>query len=174
MKIYDIEYEIIFSKRKTLAVEVNRAGSVIVRAPKGISTKRISAFLCSRYDWIISAITRQSQRAKKYNLSQAEKEDLILKAKNYIPERTVYFSEIMGLVPNAVKISSATTRFGSCSGKNNLNFSFYLMGYPKEAVDYVIVHELAHIKYKNHSKEFYGFIEKFLPDYKQREKILKK
>lgn len=174
MKIKDIEYEIVYSKRKTLAVEVNREGSVIVRAPKGISLKRISAFLSNRYDWILSAITRQIQRAERYNLSKAEKDALFLKAKEYIPERTRYFSGIMGLVPNAVKISSATTRFGSCSGKNNLNFSFYLMSYPKEAIDYVIVHELAHIKYKNHSKEFYEFIESFLPDYKKREKILKK
>ena len=79
----------------------------------------------------------------------------------------------MNVKPTGIKITSARKRFGSCSGKNSICFSLYLMTYPKEAVDYVVVHELAHIKYHNHSKEFYNFIERFMPDYKEREKFLK-
>ncbi|MEG1614194.1 MAG: M48 family metallopeptidase, partial [Oscillospiraceae bacterium] len=75
--------------------------------------------------------------------------------------------------PTAVKITSAEKRFGSCSGKNSLCFSYRLMQYPQDAIDYVIVHELAHIKHKNHSKNFYELIEQYMPDYKERNAILK-
>ena len=94
-------------------------------------------------------------------------------AQEYIPPRVAEFSRVMELYPNGVKITSAKTRHGSCSGKNNLCFSYRLMRYPKEAVDYVIVHELAHIKHKNHQKEFYELIEKYMPDYKERQRLLK-
>lgn len=80
----------------------------------------------------------------------------------------------MGVSPTGIKITSAKKRFGSCSGKNSLCFSFMLMQYPEEAVDYVVVHELAHIRHHNHSRDFYRFIEKYMPDYKEREKLLKK
>ena len=106
-------------------------------------------------------------------LSESEINALKEEAKEYIPKRLCEFSAIMNASPKSVKITSAKTRFGSCSGKNSICFSYRLMLYPKEAVDYVIVHELAHIKHKNHSKEFYSYIEKYLPDYKERVKLLK-
>ena len=80
----------------------------------------------------------------------------------------------MGLVPISVKISSAQKRFGSCSAQNALNFSYRLMMYPVDAIDYVVVHELAHIKHHNHSRDFYNLIKKYMPDYKEREKKLRK
>ena len=94
-------------------------------------------------------------------------------AKEYIPKRVEYYSKVMGVTPAAVKINSAKTRFGSCSAKNSLNFSLYLMLYDKAAIDYVVVHELCHITVKNHSAEFYRLVEKYMPDYKLRKKLLK-
>ena len=79
----------------------------------------------------------------------------------------------MGLVPAGIKITSARTRFGSCSGKNSICFSWRLMLYPPEAIDYVIVHELAHIRHHDHSLAFYALIEQYLPDWKARMKLLK-
>lgn len=57
--------------------------------------------------------------------------------------------------------------------KNSLCFSQYIMEYPEEAIDYVIVHELAHIKYKNHGREFYALVAQYLPDYQRRSALLK-
>lgn len=91
-----------------------------------------------------------------------------------LPRRVEYYSDKMGLYPTSVKITSAATRFGSCSGKNSICFSYRLMLYPPEAVDYVVVHELAHIKEKNHSARFYALVERYMPDYREREKLLKK
>ena len=77
----------------------------------------------------------------------------------------------MQVKPASVKINSAKKRYGSCSGTNNLNFSLYLMDKDERFIDYVVVHELAHIKHHNHSSDFYKFIEQFMPDYKYRMKL---
>lgn len=169
----DIQYRIIRSKRKSLALEVTRNAEVIVRAPLNMPETRITEFLFQRYEWIKKAIQKQKQRANKYNLSADELKCLMEKAAQIIPGRVEYYSKIMNLYPTAVKINFARTRFGSCSPKNSINFSAYLMLFPTTAVDYVVVHELAHIKYKNHQKEFYSLIEKYMPDYKNRAKLLK-
>lgn len=94
-------------------------------------------------------------------------------AAEYLPERVRYFARIMGVQPSAVKISNARKRWGSCSGKNSLNFAWRLMMTPPECVDYVVVHELAHIREHNHSPEFWAIVEDVMPDYRRRTKLLR-
>ena len=89
-----------------------------------------------------------------------------------LPGRVAHYSRIMGLTPTGITVTGAEKRFGSCSGKNRLCFSWRVMLYPPEAIDYVVVHELAHIKHKNHGREFYALVASVLPDYRHRENIL--
>ena len=171
-----MNYRIIYSSRRTLCAEVKIGGEVIIRAPRGIAKSKIENFIKDHEAWIASATAKQMARANsKYHQVLSANDIIKLKAAaiEYIPYRVKYFSEKMGLIPTAVKISNATKKFGSCSGKNSLNFSYRLMMYPPEAIDYVIVHELAHIKHHNHGKEFYKLIEEFLPDFREREALLK-
>ena len=79
----------------------------------------------------------------------------------------------MGLAPAGLSITGARTRFGSCSAQNRISLSWRIMQYPEAAIDYVVVHELAHIKEKNHSDRFYAIVEQYLPDYLERHKLLK-
>ncbi len=79
----------------------------------------------------------------------------------------------MGLTPAAVTITGARKRFGSCSASNRICYSWRLMQYPEAAVDYVVVHELAHIVHKDHSRNFYAYVERFLPDWRERRALLK-
>ena len=79
----------------------------------------------------------------------------------------------MGLKYGRITITSAKGRFGSCSSEGNISFSCRLMTYPEAARDYVVVHELAHLVEMNHSKRFYSIIEKYMPDYKIRKRMLK-
>ena len=72
-----------------------------------------------------------------------------------------------------MKITSARKRFGSCGPENGLCFAWRLMRYPAAAIDYVVVHELAHIVHKDHSRAFYGLIAQVLPDYRERAALLK-
>lgn len=171
-----MEYEVIRSKRKTLAMEVNIDGKITVRVPLKCSAKAIEAFVAGNRDWLEKALIKaQSRRDRKSQFAVPEgKEDFYRqKAKEYLPLRTSYWSKIMGLTPSYVHITGAEKRFGSCNGRNGICFSFRLMTYPEKVIDYVIIHELAHIKHKNHSAEFYALIAKFMPDYKVYEKILK-
>lgn len=94
-------------------------------------------------------------------------------ASQLIPDRVKFFAELHQLQYEKIKITSARTRWGSCSPKNTLSFSWRLMLTPPEVIDYVIIHELAHTVQHNHSKRFWSLVEKFLPDYKARRKQLR-
>ncbi len=168
------EYRLIRSDRRTLALEVTRTGEVLVRAPRAASLTAIEAFAASHADWIARAKARQQARAQAYpEPDEAEEKRLRALAHEILPERTAYYSARMGLVPTGVKITSARTRFGSCSAKNSVCFSWRLMQYPPAAIDYVVVHELAHIAHKNHGRAFYACIARVLPDYPSRRALLR-
>lgn len=106
-------------------------------------------------------------------ISESELKEITKKAKKIIPIKVAYFADKMGVSYGRISIRHQRTRWGSCSSEGNLNFNALLMLMPNELVDYVVVHELAHRKELNHSKRFYGVVESFLPDYKNREAQLK-
>ena len=169
-----MEYEVIYSKRRTLCLQIKKDASIVVRAPKGVSKKRIEEFVAKHLNWIEKHLEkRKNQPLPPQELTKEEIKSLKKSAYEIIPPKVAYFSQIMGVTPEHVSINSAKTRFGSCSGKNRLNFSCRLMFYPESAIDYVVVHELAHIKHHNHSKDFWAFVGKFMPDYKERRKLLR-
>lgn len=168
------EIKIIRSKRKTLILEVKENGEVVLRAPFWCSSKTIDDFVNEKNNWLKSAIERQKRfNQNRVQLDEKRIAELKKSAKILLPDRVSYYSKIMGVEPTGVKITSAQKRFGSCNTKNSICFSYLLMLYPQEAIDYVVVHELAHIRFHNHGKDFYSFIESVLPDYKNKEKILK-
>jgi predicted metal-dependent hydrolase len=170
------QYKLIRSKRKSLALEISRDLEVIVRAPNRLAKRYIDSFVADKAQWIdkhLEIAVKRRAIENKYALSPEQKEELKERARQVIPERVKYYSDLMGLVPSSIRISSAEKRFGSCSSKHRLNFSYRLMLYPDKAIDYVVVHELAHIKHLNHSRDFYKLIEKYMPDYKERARLLK-
>jgi predicted metal-dependent hydrolase len=95
-------------------------------------------------------------------------------AKEIINERIKFYVNKYGFKYNKIKITSANKRWGSCTGKGNLNFSYRLIMAPLKVVDYVVVHELVHLIDKTHKKSFYNKVEKILPDYKERKDWLNK
>ena len=90
-----------------------------------------------------------------------------LEAKAYLPNRVEKLAKTFGLVYKKVKINNAKTRWGSCSSENNINLSLQLMRLPDYLIDYVILHELAHTKVKNHSTQFWNFLD-YLTDNKAK------
>lgn len=168
-----MEYKVIKSNRKTMTLSVNDNLEVIVKAPIFVSNSSIDDFVKRNALWINNAIYNKKKQLEKFDISDDEIDALVKKAKAVIPSRVEHYSNLMKIIPTGIKITKAKKRFGSCNGKNSLCFSCYLMLYPNEAVDYVVVHELAHIKHHNHSKDFYSLISKYMPDYKDREKLLK-
>lgn len=94
-------------------------------------------------------------------------------AKNYIPSRVEQLALTYGFSYNSIRFNNAKSRWGSCSSKNNLNFNVALMRLPTHLIDYVIVHELAHTKFMNHSPEFWAQVGQVCPDYKNYRKTLR-
>ncbi len=91
----------------------------------------------------------------------------------YIPNLVEKYSNFMQLFPTKISYRKNKRTWGSCNYKNELNFNYLLMKYPIKIMEYIVVHELAHIKYKNHSKDFWTLVEKFSPNYKEIESEFK-
>lgn len=169
-----MDYEIIYSKRKTLSLQVYPDLRIVVRSPIGLKKDFIVKFVNDHKDWIEERLQKhRSNPINPYSFDKEEINTLKSKTKEIVLPMVEYYSNIMNLCPNKISISSAKRLFGSCNDKGNLSFSFRLCLYPREAIEYVVVHELSHMKELNHSKNFWTMVEKYLPDYKERKKLLK-
>ena len=170
------EYTLTRSKRKTVSLSINQNLEIEVKAPLQMPLNDIENLVKNHAGWIEKhkvMIQEKNQRQAENKLTSDQIIDLKNKAIKFLPGQVFYYSQKMGVVPTGVKITAARTRWGSCSGKNSLCFSYRLMLLPPEIIDYIVVHELAHIRVKNHSAAFYREIEKYMPDYKERIKKLK-
>ena len=171
--------ELIRSSRKTISIEVTPDMRVIVRAPYRASVDTINRFIGEKADWIDKSLKKMEERSKKALeepgevLSEQEIKLLYTKAKRIIPQKVRYYAGIMGVEYGRITIRMQKSRWGSCSGRGNLNFNCLLMRTPDEIIDYVVVHELCHLKEMNHSPAFWAEVEKILPDYKERRKWLR-
>ena len=167
-----VQYSIIRSDRKTIAIQIQPDGNVIVRAPKRMRIEEIKRFVESKAEWIekhLSNCTSQNQQ----KLTDQEIQALREKARALVTERVQYYAPLIGVTYNQIVIRAQHTRWGSCSSKGNLNFNCLLALVPREVLDYVVVHELCHRKELNHSDRFWNKVAKILPDYKVRKKWLK-
>lgn len=168
-----MKYEVIYSQRRSVSIKI-KDGQVIVRAPIGLKDDALRSIIDKHKDWIDKTLAKEIVAQKKEEaLSDEDINKLKKEARIYFCEKARLYANVMGVNYNRITITSAKTRFGSCSSAKNISFSYRLMLYPESAREYVIVHELAHLKEMNHSKRFYAIVEKYMPDYRERRKILK-
>ncbi len=167
-----MEYRLIRSGRRTLALEIAANGELIVRAPHLAPLSDIEEFVSSHAKWIEKHKEKREARLLP-PLTEGEKRALRERAASYLPARTEYFARMMGITYSGVRITSAKTRLGSCNAQRGISYSYRVMQYPSEVIDYVVVHELAHCREMNHSSRFYAIVARYLPDYKVRIQILR-
>lgn len=176
-----IRVEVVYSRRRTLGLEVRADGRVILRAPKGLSNQAVMDFVKERQAWIVQKwfeterIRRQKAERppRDYEQNPALEAQHRKEARRRITERAAYFAEKMGVDYGRIAIKAAKTRWGSCSARGNLNFHWKLILMPPAILDYVVVHELAHRIEMNHSPRFWTQVERILPDYRERRRWLK-
>ncbi len=170
-----MEYTVIRSKRRTVALEITPALEIVVRAPYRMRDKDIEKFVLDHRNWIDTHLEKQRVRQQNRPPEPTVEEEQACRrrAAEILPPLVAKYAALMGVTPTSLRITGAKTRFGSCSGKNALCFSWRLMLYPTEAIEYVVVHELAHIKQHNHSPAFYSVIASVMPDYQTRARLLK-
>lgn len=210
--------EIIRTKRRTMALIIERNGRLVVRAPMGAKQERIDKFIKSKEKWIL----RKQEQVKSYyppfmpkeyvngegfwylgniyklQLADEKKPLLYLngnfqlarialdkapavferwyreQAYTVISERVQWYAAKHGYSPKKVKITSARTRWGSCSDRGTLSFAWRLVMAPTPVIDYVVIHELVHLHVKNHSKKFWARVGVIMPDYQQNIEWLEK
>ena len=177
------EIKLIRSRRRTISIEITPDAQVIVRAPRYASVRDINNFIGEKADWIDKHVKKMQERRRleqerekdnpKQELSPQEIKLLTTRAKRIIPQRVRYYADLMGVTYERITIRKQKSRWGSCSSKGNLNFNCLLMKTPEEIIDYVVVHELCHLKEMNHSDRFWAEVEKVLPDYRDRRRWLK-
>ena len=166
-------YQIIRSKRKSISIQVNSEGQVIVRCPQRMRELDVILYVESKRDWIEKHMAEQKRRSKQPKLTQVQIEELAKQAKTVIPQRVAYYAPRVGVTYGRITIRNQKTLWGSCSSNGNLNFNCLLMLVPAEVLDYIVVHELCHRKEMNHSAKYWAEVEQVMPDYRIHRKWLK-
>ena len=168
-----MEYKLIRSKRKSIGLQVKN-GELIVRAPVTTPICEIEKVILRHKRWIGTRLDMQKKSENAPCITSKDIESLAKKAKEIIPPRVNYYASRIGVTYGSITIRNQKTKWGSCSGKGNLNFNCLLMLAPMEVLDSVIVHELCHRKHMNHSKAFYDEVLKAYPEYYKWHDWLKK
>ena len=173
MKQCEIDYKIIRSDRRTTAIQITQDGQVLVRCPRRMSQWDVRELVEGKAGWIKKHLEKRAEQLDLPAFTEEELRRLARQAMEVIPERAAFFAPMIGVTYGRITIRNQRTRWGSCSGRGNLNFNCLLMLVPPEVRDYVIVHELCHRKEMNHSKRFWALVEGILPEYKQSRKWLR-
>ena len=165
------------SRRRSIAVSVLPDNRVLVKAPYGTPESMVQEFLITKKSWVTNQIEKQNREAQKAKelglLSDDEIKQIKKKARKVLPERVEYWAEKIGVSYGRISIRLQSSRWGSCAQNGNLNFNCLLVLMPPEILDSVVVHELCHRKFMNHSKDFYAEINRVFPDYERCNKWLK-
>lgn len=171
-----IRYEIRISPRaRYLRMTMNLKGELIVSVPKYGGMHLVEEFLRNKAAWILKHHRRMEKLQSKTVLSH-EKETYVKNKSLFLKqltERLDFFSALYGFSYGKVQVRNQTSLWGSCTRAGNLQFNFKLSYLPKEAIDYVVVHEICHLKEHNHSPRFWALVEKTIPNHKKIRKMLR-
>lgn len=177
MKIGEYNVEVRRSKRKSAAIKITAAMQIVVYVPLYVSDNEIERMVISKSKWIdehmLKVQSTVDERSKLEKITFEQIKELADQAVEYIPKRVKYYAEKENFVYNKITIKNLVSRWGSCSTKGNLNFNCLLMLTPDYVIDYIVVHELCHLREMNHSEKFWAEIEKIMPDYQRAELWLK-
>lgn len=170
-----LSFEYILKRKrgmKSLRIRIEKNGSVLVTGPYLLSKKRIEGYLYEKSEWIVERIQKVKEK-EKLPIRFGSYETHAKRAKQLLKDRVEEMNKHYQFSYNRISIKRHETRWGSCSKKGNLNFNYRLYFLPQELVDYVVAHELSHLKHMNHSKDFWECVAETIPDYKRKRIELK-
>lgn len=177
MKIGEYNVEVRRSKRKSAAIKITADMQIVVFVPLYVSDNEIERMVISKSKWIdehmLKVQSTIDERSKLEKITFEQIKELADQAVEYIPKRVKYYAEKENFVYNKITIKNLVSRWGSCSTNGNLNFNCLLMLTPDYVIDYIVVHELCHLREMNHSEKFWAEVEKIMPDYQRAELWLK-
>lgn len=164
-----MQYTLIRARKRTLSLQVNKNREVIARAPLLMPKFLIDRFVEEKSGWIAKRIKEMQSPVpeKVEHFSESE-------LKTYILSEVKKYSSEMGLYPAGLRYTNVHTYWGTCAPSGVLSFNLSLRYTPKEAVSYVVVHELAHLRWKGHGSRFWAMVEKYYPKTKEMRSVLRK
>lgn len=160
-------------KSKVIRLALSNDGHISVTIPSWTSFSLGERFLKEKIGWLEKRLKEKQKIGIIPKRSETDYNRVKYRALKLVKERLKYFNQFYGFGYKKISIRNPRTRWGSCSSKGNLNYSYRLIFLPENYRDYIIVHELCHLKEFNHSKNFWGLVEKIIPDYKKIVKELK-
>ncbi len=171
-----IRYEAKRSRRaRHLRITIHPQGRVVVTLPWRIPLTLVERFLAQKGEWIVRTIDKLATKPLPLLHTGGRKEYLERKkeALRLATERLEHFNRFYGFTYERISIRNQSSRWGSCSRKGNLSFNYRLVFLSPELRDYLIVHELCHLKAFNHSRAFWDLVGKTIADYRDCRKRLR-
>ncbi|MFA5925624.1 MAG: M48 family metallopeptidase [Parcubacteria group bacterium] len=177
LKNKQVEYLVRKSQRaKRLRLAVYCDGSFVITVPQGLDIPRVEEYILRKAEWVLEKLKIMKKRSRNAAFAKHSKRDYVKlkeKALKIAEQKVDEFNKIYGFKFNKIAIKNQKTRWGSCSKKGNLNYNFKIALLPEKHADYIIVHELCHLKEFNHSRRFWNLVERLIPDFKERIKEIK-
>lgn len=158
-----------------MGLQVKADGTVCARVPMQVMDYAVQEFIEGHADWIFKKrklVLSKDNRPDIVYLPEVTEESDRERIQTFIEEKVSHYASVMGVSYGRITMRNQKTRWGSCSSEGNLNFNCRLLFVPDRIVDYVVIHELAHRRFMNHSKAFWKEVEKYMPDYKEQKKLL--
>ena len=152
------------TRRRSIQLSLDEDNTILVRCPDLTPLSTIKKMICTHHPWLEKQLKKR-QSTPTIEHSRFD-EDVLL-------DRVDIWSEQMNLMPKKIRFNQAKTKWGSCNSNKTLTFNRSLLKAPLTIIDYVVIHELAHLKYMNHSKHFWSLVGEFYPDYKFARQWLK-
>ncbi|MGN1298223.1 MAG: M48 family metallopeptidase [Clostridia bacterium] len=163
-----IPYTLIKSRIKNMYIHI-KDGNVIVKAPNRLKEKYIYDFVNRKAKWIYEKVKESKTNPKIQE--KIEQEDMERLSK-IVEESVRKYSITLGVAPKKVRIKDIKYAWGSCSSKRNISINMHLAKKEEKVIEYVVLHEICHLVYMNHSKDFWNLVEKHMPRYKEYKKML--
>jgi len=166
-------------KAKQLRISIKSDLSVVVTYPSRVNIAVAEKFVSEKRAWIENSLNKMKVRVEKRGIStlpKSSKKGLLEnkeEALKLVNKKLLFWNSYYNFAWNNVSIKNTKTRWGSCSKKGNLNFNYRIIFLPEILADYLIVHELCHLKEMNHSTKFWKLVGQAIPDYKKLRKGLK-
>ncbi len=178
IKINDknVDYSIRKSSRiGYLRLTICDQGKLTITIPRGVTLPELEKFICQKGKWILDKLEffRGRKKNAKFVSSQAEYLQKKKEARKIISEKVDFFCRKYDFTYKKISIRNQKTRWGSCSSRGNLSFHYKLVMMPTRYADYVVAHELCHLKEMNHSRKFWLLVSQIIPDYKSIIKEMK-
>lgn len=162
------------ARSRGVTITVRPGGEVVVRHARHFQCRRAEEFVATKSGWILRSIARQKDKIPLPRATTKHFEEHKEKSREKIAERLAHFAPQYGFSWKSVRIGRQKSRWGSCSLRGVLSFNYLLMFMPAELLDYVVVHELCHLKEHNHSTRFWNLVAQEMPDWKRLRKELRK